>query len=70
MKTIKAKTLARVYTHTYSLVNEKINIEKIAIKPINKQVFVAIFLCIKLYVKFQYISFKCIKIKNGEEKRK
>ena len=36
MKTIKAKTLARVYTHTYSLVNEKINIEKIAIKPINK----------------------------------
>ena len=29
---MKAETLARA--HTYSLVNEKINIKKIAIKPI------------------------------------
>lgn len=32
---MKTETLARVYTHTYSLVNKKINIKKIAIKPIN-----------------------------------
>ena len=32
---MKAETPARVHTHTYSLVNEKINIKKIAIKPIN-----------------------------------
>ena len=34
---MKAETLARVYiyTHTYSLVNKKIDIKKIAIKPIN-----------------------------------
>ena len=36
---MKAETLARVHTHThthtYSLVNKKINIKKIAIKPIN-----------------------------------
>ena len=35
---MKAETLARVHTHThthtYSLVNKKINIKKIAIKPI------------------------------------
>ena len=31
---MKAETLERVYTHTYSLVNKKINIKKIAIKPI------------------------------------
>ena len=30
---MKAETIARV--HTYSLVNKKINIKKIAIKPIN-----------------------------------
>ena len=30
---MKAETIARVYT--YSLVNKKINIKKIAIKPIN-----------------------------------
>ena len=39
---MKAETLARV--HTYNLINKKINIKKIAIKPIKKQVFVAIFL--------------------------
>ena len=32
---MKTETLARVYTNTYSLVNKKINIKKIAIKPIN-----------------------------------
>ena len=34
---MKAETLERVHTHThtYSLVNKKINIKKIAIKPIN-----------------------------------
>ena len=36
---MKAETLARVYIyiyiHTDSLVNKKINIKKIAIKPIN-----------------------------------
>ena len=33
---MKAETLARVHTHTHtdSLVNKKINIKKIAIKPI------------------------------------
>ena len=31
---MKAETLARVYIQTYSLVNKKINIKKIAIKPI------------------------------------
>ena len=33
---MKAEILARVYTytHTYSLVNKKINIKKIAIEPI------------------------------------
>ena len=30
---MKAETLARV--HTYNLINKKINIKKIAIKPIN-----------------------------------
>ena len=31
---MKFETFAIVYLHTYSLVNEKINIKKIAIKPI------------------------------------
>ena len=31
---MKAETLARVYT--YNLINKKINIKKIAIKPIKK----------------------------------
>ena len=31
---MKFETFARVYTHTNSLVNEKIDIKKIAIKPI------------------------------------
>ena len=31
---MKAETLARVYIYTDSLVNKKINIKKIAIKPI------------------------------------
>ena len=37
---MKAETLARVrthtHTHTYNLINKKINIKKIAIKPIKK----------------------------------
>ena len=33
---MKAETLARVYTHTYNLINKKISIKKIAIKPIKK----------------------------------
>ena len=49
MKTIKAKTLARVHTHTYSLVNEKINIEKIAIKPI-KYRFLLLSFCVLNYM--------------------
>ena len=34
---MKAETLARVHTHThtYSLLNEKIDIKKITIEPIN-----------------------------------
>ena len=31
---MKAETLERVHTHTNSLVNKKINIKKIALKPI------------------------------------
>ena len=32
---MKAETFAGVHTHTYSLVNKKINIKKLAIKPIS-----------------------------------